>query len=267
MSVKMFFKAILPPFLIALIGKLKTNKYGWHGNYASWEEAQAASTGYDTNKILQAVRASLLKVKHGEAVYERDSVIFDKIQYSWPLLSGLLLSAVKNNGRLNVLDFGGSLGSTYFQNKKFLDQLDHVTWSIVEQPHFVDVGRKEFEDNKLKFYDTVDECVTKEQPNVLLLSSVLQYMEKSYELLDQILRYGFEYIVIDRTSFNLENKNKITLQVVPPSIYEASYPCWLFNENDFINYFISKQYKIIERFEGSDNKISVCRFEGMILGR
>ena len=267
MNAKIILKAILPPFLIVLIRKLKTNRHGWHGNYASWKEAQAASTGYDTDKILQAVRASLLKVKNGKAVYERDSVIFDEIQYSWPLLSGLLVSAAKNHGRLDVLDFGGSLGSTYFQNKKFLDKLDHVAWNIVEQQHFVNVGRKEFEDDKLKFYYTIDECVKKAQPNVLLLSSVLQYVEKPYELLDEILSYGFEYILIDRTPFSLGNQNKIKLQIVPPSIYEASYPCWIFNESCFINYFILKEYRIIESFDGSDIKSNDCQFKGMILGR
>jgi len=48
------------------------------------EEAMELSTGYDSERILGKVRDSLLKVKRGEAVYERDSVLFDKVQYSWP---------------------------------------------------------------------------------------------------------------------------------------------------------------------------------------
>ncbi len=63
---------------------------------------------------------SLLKVKRGEAVYERDSIVLEKFQYSWPLTSGLLYAATMSNSKLNVLDFGGSLGSSYYQNRNYL---------------------------------------------------------------------------------------------------------------------------------------------------
>ena len=158
--------------------KIKPNKYGWKGSYNTWEEAQKVSIGYDSKEILQKVRASLLKVKNKEAVFERDSVIFDKIQYSWPLLAGLMYACVKSKGELRVLDFGGSLGSTYFQNKKFLDEIDEVSWGIVEQKHFVDVGKKDFQDSRLKFYYDIETCKKEQNPNILVLSSVLQYIKK-----------------------------------------------------------------------------------------
>jgi len=50
----------------------------------------SASTGYDNDMILEKTRLALLKVKNGEAAYERDSVVFEDIQYAWPLLAGLL---------------------------------------------------------------------------------------------------------------------------------------------------------------------------------
>ena len=70
--------------------------------------------------ILDKVLAATLKVKQGQAVFERDSVLFDEIEYSWPLLAGLMWAAASNGGKLNVLDFGGALGSSYYQNRKFL---------------------------------------------------------------------------------------------------------------------------------------------------
>jgi putative methyltransferase (TIGR04325 family) len=72
-----------------------------------------ASTGYDSEIILEKTRDALLKVKNGEAAYERDSVLFDEIQYAWPLLTSLMWVAAQAKGILNVLDFGGSLGTTY----------------------------------------------------------------------------------------------------------------------------------------------------------
>lgn len=261
---KEFIKSLIPPILLDILKKLKSNKYGWKGNYGTWQEAQTLAVGYDDKKIIQAVRTSLLKVKNGEAVYERDSVLFNEIQYSWQLLAGLMFCSAKSRGILKVLDFGGSLGSTYYQNKKFLDKIDDVTWNIVEQENFVKTGKKEFEDERLKFFYNVDECIKIENPNILLLSSVLQYIKKPYELLDNILKFDFEYILIDRTAFSLIDE-KITLQVVPPQIYEASYPCRFFEKNEFIKYFKNKNYSIVESFDALDGRNDKHEFKGMIM--
>ena len=256
-------KSFIPPILFEILKKIINKKYGWKGNYSTWVEATNDSTGYNTDKIFEAVKVSSLKVKNGEAVCERDSVIFDHIQYSWPLLAGLMYVAAKSE-QVKVCDFGGSLGSTYYQNKKFLDEFNNVSWSIVEQKHFVDFGKKEFEDHKLKFYSTIDECIEKEKPNLLLLSSVLQYIEEPYKFIEKILENDFKYIIIDRTPFSKLDEI-IKLQIVPPFIYEASYPCWFFNEKIFIKYFETIGYRILEKFDALDDKSDEFYFKGFIL--
>ena len=263
---KRFIKLLIPPIILTVFRKTIPNKYGWKGDYSSWQDAQKDAIGYDSDNILQAVRKSLLKVKNGDAAYERDSVIFDEIQYSWPLLSGLMFCAAKEKGRLKVLDFGGSLGSTYYQNKKFLDKLDYVSWNVVEQMHFVDAGKKEFEDDQLNFFSSVEECLKRESPKILILSSVLQYIEDPYKLLDGILKSEFEYILIDRTPFSKLN-SKIKLQIVSPSVYRASYPCHFFKESNFVKYFENHQYKLLEGFNSFDGENNEYEFKGMILER
>lgn len=246
---KKLIKSLIPPIFLDVYRKYKSSKYGWHGSYKSWEEAKDSSSGYDSDEILQKVRSSLLKVKNGEAVYERDSVIFDEVQYSWPLLAGLMFTGAKSGGALKVLDFGGSLGSTYYQNKKFLDRLDSVSWSIVEQKHFVDVGKIDFEDERLKFYYDVKSCIESEKPNVLLLSSVLQYIEKPYELLDELLGFGFEYVILDLTAVSLK-KEILTIQKVNPNLYDAAYPCWMLDYQKINSCFAKHSYLLVERFDG-----------------
>lgn len=219
----------------------------WNGNYNSWQEAMQHTTGYHDNEILEKCQTALLKVKNGEAVYERDSVLFDEIQYSWGLLAGLQKAAIDNKGKLCVLDFGGSLGSTYYQNKDFLKTLDEVQWCIVEQSNFVDCGKQYFENEQLKFYHTVDECISKHNPNVLLLSGVLQYLEKPYEWISKFVALKIPYIIIDRTSFIQGEKDILTVQNVPKEIYKASYPSWFFIEKIFIKNF--RKYNLVESFE------------------
>ena len=82
-----------------------------------------------------------MTVVDGRAAYERDSVLFEEVEYVWPLLASLMWVGARHLGSLNVLDFGGSLGSTYFQNRIFLATLPSVRWNIVEQPRHVEVGR------------------------------------------------------------------------------------------------------------------------------
>ncbi len=260
---KQLMKSLIPPLLLELYRKYRNSNYGWFGDYDTWEEAKKASTGYDSKVILEKVRNSLLKVKNGEAVYERDSVNFDEIQYSWLLLAGLMYAAAKSQGALHVIDFGGSLGSTYFQNKKFLDGLKEVSWSIIEQKQFVEIGKKEFEDERLKFYDDIKSCFTLNYTTILVLSGVLQYIEKPYVLLEELLKFDFEFIVIDRTPF--ARQERLTVQKVPPSIYEASYPCWFFEEEQFLKLFEKYDYKVIECFDALDGKTNHYIFKGFLL--
>mgnify|MGYP005852803247 CR=1 FL=1 len=177
--------------------------------------------------------AATLKVKHGEAAYERDSVLFAEIEYAWPMLSGLMSAAARNGGRLNVLDFGGALGSSYFQNRKFLQTLLDVRWNVVEQFHYVEAGRKHIQDKQLRFYQTIEECISENQPNVILLSSVLQYLASPIELLGKLNKVGASYLIIDRTPFSANGTDKLTIQKVPADIYSASYPMWIFSLSEF----------------------------------
>jgi putative methyltransferase (TIGR04325 family) len=198
------------------------------------------------------IKEAALKVKNGEAAYERDSVLFDEIQYSWPLLAAFLWIASRNGNRLSLLDFGGSLGTTYFQNVKFLSHLNELHWSIVEQKKFVECGRKYFENEHLRFYPSVDECIRERQPDTILFSGVIQYLEKPYEVLSETLQKGFRQIIFDRTPFLEQGNDRITVQKVPSEIYRASYPAWFFNLDKFRNFF-SVDYEMTVEFDSLES--------------
>src|SRR5687768_10009637 len=162
--------------LETFIRKLTSSRYGWHGNYPNWKEAKT-NGGYEKENIVEKVRLATLKVKRGEAIFERDSVLFDKVEYSWPLLSALMWVAALNKGRIRVVDFGGSLGSTYFQNKKFLDTLD-VKWSVIEQESFVRIGKQSIQDTVVQFFSTLDEAIGANGiPDILVVACTLPYIE------------------------------------------------------------------------------------------
>lgn len=265
-NLKRLIRDWIPPIALSLVRRLYTG-HGYFGNYPNWDEARRASSGYDAEHILEKVKDALLKVKRGEAVYERDSVLFDRIEYSWPVLAGLLWIASKNENRLNALDFGGSLGSSYFQNRKFLSHLKEFRWNVVEQPHFVRCGRENFQDETLQFYASIEECLYDNNPTVLILSSVLSYLENVDEILASMLDQDFPYIIIDRTAFVTEGEDRLTVQRVPSRIYEASYPCRFFNETRLLSLFAAAGYELVVDFATSDRANIPSVFKGFIFSR
>jgi putative methyltransferase (TIGR04325 family) len=216
-------------------------------------------------QILQKVREGTARVRDGMAAFERDSVVFDKPQYNWPLLACLMLVAAENRGRLRVLDVGGALGSSYYQNRSLLADLQELSWCIVEQPHFVDVGRREFQDRTLKFCASYEEALGY-GPNIALLSSVLPYMEAPYDALAKVEALNCAYILVDRTGFTLNDQDRLTVQRVPPHIYTASYPCWFLSKSRFLD-ALSAAYQLVVEFEGADHANIPAEYKGYLFRR
>jgi len=273
MTLKEMIRLATPPVFVRLTRRERaieppTVAYGLSGDYRSWDEAMAVSSGYDSECILQKTRTSLLKVKNGEAACERDSVLFDEVEYAWPLLAGLMWVAARCEGTLNVLDFGGSLGSTYFQNRAFLSALPEVRWNVVEQARHVETGKAWFEDDHLRFYADITDCLAETQPNVVLLSGVLQYLERPYTILDRVLALPCEHVIVDRTPFWSGPSDRLCVQTAPPSIYPASFPSWIFSRERF-QQRLHDNWRCLVVFDGFDRlagPVDVAH-EGVIIVR
>jgi putative methyltransferase (TIGR04325 family) len=233
------------------------------GDYPDWETARRHSTGYDAPEIRDRVLESMNKIKTGQAVFERDSVLLDRPEYPWPVIASLLWIACQKGNRLNIVDFGGSLGSSYFQSRRFLSHLEACRWSIVEQKHFVETGQRYFEDHHLLFYDDLDACIAAEHPDAILLSSVLQYLPDPRTFIDTVVNKGMEFIVVDRTPFFLAKQDRLTVQKVPSWIYPASYPAWIMNLDRFQDHFAGT-YDLISDFECTDTANIPAEFKGFI---
>lgn len=221
------------------------------GDYPDWASAAADSVGYDAANILDATREALLKVKRGAAVHERDSVLFDTIEYAWPVLAGLLWAAARSGGRLDVLDFGGSLGTTYYQNRLFLDRLGDVRWNIVEQPGHVAEGRRSFQDDRLRFFERIEDCWAETRPNVTLVSASLQVVERPHETLDRLLSFPCDHLVLDRIPLWEGPRDRLCVEHVPSEIYAGSYPTWIFSKRR-LDERLASDWTIVAEFESLD---------------
>lgn len=236
---KHFIKSLIPPIALEAINKLTGRNIQWIGDFQTFQEANSQAKGYDPDLYLPKLIEAIKIVRDDESKCERDSVLFDKITYPYPLLSNLfaIISHLQAKS-LYILDFGGSLGSLYFQNRKFLCTLPHFTWNILEQDKIIKAGKEHFQTSELHFHSNFDEALSYIKPQdtkILVLSGVLQYLENPYQTLSQLIQeFEFDAILIDRTPFSKDGIHHIVLQKVPKEIYKTQYPCHLFSTKNFL---------------------------------
>jgi putative methyltransferase (TIGR04325 family) len=262
---------IPPHFRRALRGTPANGAVRYSGNFATWADARRHSDGYDAPAIVERVKQAQLKVARGEAAYERDSVLFDKIEHSYPLIVGLLRAAMRNGGTLNVVDIGGALGSTFFQCRELLMGVASLRWNVVEQPAFVDCGSENFQNEQLRFFRDLKSCLAAEPVRVVLLSGVLPYVEDPHAMLNEVAQTGLPHVILDRTPLS-EAGDRLTVQSVPASIYgfPVSYPAWILNRDRVLSHFLP-QYRLVDEFEALAGTIhvdgSLARDTGLLFER
>lgn len=235
---------LTPPGVLRAYRRLREENVRFTGDYGSWQEAKSASRGYDDASIIERVKQGLLQVQAGMGGFERDGVVLPQKEYDFPLLAALLHVAATRQ-RLHVVDFGGSLGSTYFQHRALLRDIPELTWQVVEQPHFVECGRETFADEVLSFRSSLQECFVSNQPNVILLSSVLPYVPEPYPLIRQVSACGADFVLVNRTPvLSPGNADLLAVQHVAFPEYRTSYPAWLLDRERLFDAF-TPQYQLV----------------------
>lgn len=245
------------------------HQFGWRwfeGSYATWSEARAASAGYDDATVLDRALSAARAVRSGRAAWERDGATFDEPAVHPPLLVALRTVAAAQGGRLDLVDFGGALGSTWWQYRPSLVGLVAVRWRVVEQPHFAAAGRRQFADAVLSFHESLDEALAGTVPAAILLSSVLPYVEAPHALVADVLQRGFKHVIIDRTPFVTKGGERLTVQRVPPGLGGGSYPCWLFERRSLLAP-VAQDYRLVAEWPGFDDVGPGVAFGGFLYER
>ncbi len=258
-------RSVLPP-LLADAYERRFRRVRYVGDFSSWAEARAASRGYDTPAILQRVVEAARAVRDGRAAFERDGVTFAQPAFVWPVAACLLAEAARHGGRLAVLDFGGSLGSWYFQHRALWRGVADVRWAVVEQPMFVEAGRREFATEELTFHPDIATAVEAVAPTVALLSGVVGWMEEPHALLAEIVRQDFSGVILDRNAIIPGERDRLAVQEVPAHIGTASYPAWLLARPRLLRHF-AERYELRTEFGGQDLPAGGAEFRGFYFVR
>jgi putative methyltransferase (TIGR04325 family) len=239
-------------------------RQSWYsGPYPTWEDAQDASAGYGDEAILARVIAAARDVRAGRALWDRDGSTFTKPSLNQPLVRALRRIGDVEGGRLDLVDFGGGFGSTWWQHKEVLG--DVARWRVVEQPSFVATG-EEFATDVLTFHVSLAEAQHASASPTVLLSGVLQYLEKPLELLASLSGLGFSHVVLDRTPFVTANSDEIVVQHTPPALGGGSYPSWLFTRTSILT-AIGSPFELLDEWRGTDDLDPRVEFRGLYARR
>jgi len=164
------------------------------GGYSTFQEANSLCDGYGASAILDIVFKGVIDVLEGRGQYERDGVVF----MQRPKKSKVREFLITLQEGSKVIDFGGGLGGTYINNRDIIPQ--RVEFIVVEQAGFSNIGSRIAADYSLPIVFTQDIDALPYNADMMILSSVLPYLEEPYILLDRLLRLRPQRLVIDRTA-------------------------------------------------------------------
>ena len=219
-------KDFVPPGALQLLRRAGLYRYGFFGRYGSWQDARAASgKGYVDPAIVPTLVESTERLRQGQRPEE---ITPD----SGALLGGLLMALRGHRPpQCTVLDFGGSLGNHYFNLRRFLPTDWRVQWWVCETDLLANVGRERFANEELRFVSSLEDAP--DEFDLAIASGSLQYVEQPRHLMRRIASRS-RSLLLDRLPLSRNPADRLSVQIVSPWIYRASYPAWFFSREGFL---------------------------------
>jgi putative methyltransferase (TIGR04325 family) len=276
--VRKIITALTPPIVLGavrwaaqLTGITRSVAPHFEGPLDSWQAAAARSDGWDAQVIVSKTLDAQLKVRDGIAAFQQDTIVYDRVTYSQTILAFIAMAASISSGDLNIIDFGGSLGTNFFQNKKilrFLMENRKCTWTVIERPIFAELGNKYFKSEVLRFDSSLQATLSNSKlvPEAFLFSGSLEYVPDPLAILDQCTNAGAKIIALDRVVLWAGKEHAVFVQHPDPNrYYRATYPIWAFSKDILIGQMIERGMSLVEHFTSTPNaQFDIC---GMIFAK
>ena len=185
------FRDLIPPVLHQTLRRRSSDT---PREYGSFTEAFAEADTYEASDIVDLV---LRKTE----IY-RDQLADGRVRTitNYQTLQNLfVLSYVRPDQSLNILELGGACGASYFELAHLLPHRI-ASWRIVETTAMAARARKAFPHPALSFFDNLPEAIEKmESRDLLIAQGVLQYTPQPLDKFDELLALGFDYVYVSRT--------------------------------------------------------------------
>ncbi len=212
----------------------------WQGVYGSFAEAPAVGPGFDgpiwRDRSIAAARETLALARAQApidyALRQRNAIL--------PTLTATLLSEQE---RVDILDFGGGLGTGYMVLMKTMPEaVQRLDYSVVDVESIAGAGREIFDGHGGPvFRDTLPE---ESRFDIVHAASVLQYVEDWQGLIARLADYGARFLSL-ADIFAGDFATYVTTQ----HYYASRIPHWFFNAAEFAAAVEKMGYRLALRSE------------------
>jgi putative methyltransferase (TIGR04325 family) len=142
-----------------------------------------------------------------------------------------------------VIDYGGSIGLTYYGYQRFARLPANTRWVVVEVPKIVAEGRRVAARESAAGLEFETESVAAPACDILLSAGALQYMKDSVPGLLELWATMPRHLILNKVPLTPKDAYW-TLQNFGPSIS----PYRVYNEVDFLGYFEKYGYVLKDRW-------------------
>ena len=172
--------------------------------YESYARASRDSETYEEPAIVEVV------VKKTELLRDRlRSASRRQVSTRQSVQNAFVLTYARGLAPLNVLDYGGACGASFFELDHLLPSLI-AEWRVVETEAMARAAGKVFQEERIWFYSDLDEAV-QDMPSrdLLIASGVLQYLPGPLSSLRHLLALEFSYLYVTRTPVSAHFKRPL----------------------------------------------------------
>ena len=219
----------------------------------SWSDAVEHSSGYQSKKTIDSLISS---DPIDLANISSHCFIGNRLQQ---IASAFLEGVASSKNTIRVIDVGGGLGQYFFLLEKLAPSIQ-FEWVILETTAVCELAKSVAPTKKnIRWISSLDDAQV--TFDIALLSSVIQYVEKPFDLLDDLMKVA-KFLILNRLPLTSSRNQKICIQ--RPGFFESkgSYPVHLLSEDKVIAYFEARG-KILSRWLVPQD-IAVVRFKKII---
>jgi putative methyltransferase (TIGR04325 family) len=212
----------------------------WEGVYSSFAEAPAAGPGFDgaiwRDRSIAAARETL-------ALERADKAIDYALRQRNAILPTLTATLLTEQERVDILDFGGGLGTGYMVLLKMVPEAEErVGYTVVDVESIAGTGREIFVGRSgPEFRSALPE---RSRFDIVHAASVLQYIEDWQSLVARLAGYGARFL-----SFADIFAGDFATYVTTQHYYASRIPHWFFNTAEFAAVVEKTGYKLALRSE------------------
>jgi putative methyltransferase (TIGR04325 family) len=255
---------LLPPKIKVLVRVLLSRFIGFT-KVDSWESAVRKSSGYESVNVVEPVVTAARRVQNDSQTSTLSSSRYQQIAAG--MLYCIAQGRFNEDEPIRVLDVGGG-GADYFHHFQTFAPQINFDWTVLETPAMAAAMSNEFgrKLTNLRWVDSIEN--TNEIYDVVLCSSVLQYVEKPAALLAALAeKSGF--LIVNRIPLVDSIEHFVAVQKIISKGKRASYPIHFFAEKKFLDemsqygqvpmrWFVVEDQPVINRKAQTNHGLVLC---------